>query len=95
MQFCKLFIFLWKLIPLKISAYPTVHLYEDGKMTLDINDVTLEPLIEKGKLTYERMKKKTEGVFASLKLLLDQDTYTTAPSQGKNVDLTDETFNLV
>ena len=64
-------------------------------MTLDINDVTLEPLFEKGKLTYERMKKKTEGVFASLKLLLDQDTNATAPSQGKNVDLTDETFNLV
>ena len=64
-------------------------------MTLDINDVTLEPLLEKGKLTYERMKKKTEGVFASLKLLLDQDTNATAPSQGKNVDLTDETFNLV
>ena len=37
---------------------------------------------------------KTEGVFASLKLLLDQDTYATAPSQGKNVDLMDETFKF-
>lgn len=64
---------------------------------MDIDDRTLDPLLEKAKAVYEKTQAKSEGVFSHLKTLLDQESTATTKinTEGKAVDLTDDVFTPV